>query len=371
MSTVKQTETKGGLAQDRAEVRNPEIGTGVVANEETKDPTEGEDVAGRGGRLSRLRFKKKDMPGGLWLKCESCDQTIYRKELEEKGFVCPACDFHFTLPGRQRVEMVLDPGSWEEYFADLGALDRLSFTDSVPYSEKVARTVKKTGTNEAFFVGTGMIEERPVVLGVLDFKFMGGSMGEVVGEKVALACDLARKERRPLVMFTSSGGARMHEGMLSLMQMAKTCGALASLQEAGGLSICVMTNPTTGGVTASFASVCDLTLAEPGALIGFAGPRVIATTIKQELPEGFQRSEFLLEKGQIDLIVNRKEMRSMLARLIDYGTTTWEGMPKFGAVGSVESEEGDAQANLAELPAEAVAEPSEPVGEAGAEGAAS
>jgi len=242
-----------------------------------------------------------------------------RKELEDKGNVCPACGFHFTLPGRSRVEMVLDEGSFEERFSELTALDRLHFVDSVPYSEKIKKTVKRLGQNEALICGLGRIEGRRVVLAVLDFSFMGGSMGEVVGEKVSLAADLARRERVPLIVFTSSGGARMHEGMLSLLQMAKTSAALATYNEAGGFSICVMTNPTTGGVTASFASVCDLTLAEPGALIGFAGPRVIASTIKQELPPGFQRAEFLLEKGQIDAIVPRHELRSTLARLIDFG----------------------------------------------------
>jgi acetyl-CoA carboxylase carboxyl transferase subunit beta len=274
---------------------------------------------GKEERRGRLRWKKKEMPGGLWLKCESCSQMIYRKELEEKGMVCPACDFHFTLPGRERIAMVLDEGTWEERFAELTALDRLEFKDQVPYSEKVRRTVERTGQNEALISGTGKIEGRPIVLAVLDFSFMGGSMGEVVGEKVALAADLARQRREPLVIFTSSGGARMHEGMLSLMQMAKTSAALASLNESGGFSICVLTNPTTGGVTASFASVCDITLAEPGALIGFAGPRVIATTLKQELPPGFQRAEFLLDKGQIDNIVRRSELRGVLARLIDFG----------------------------------------------------
>ncbi|MEM9803129.1 MAG: acetyl-CoA carboxylase carboxyltransferase subunit beta, partial [Planctomycetota bacterium] len=203
------------------------------------------------------------------------------------------------------------------------ALDRLDFVDSGPYSEKIARTVKKTGQKEALICGRGTIEGRPVVLGVLDFKFLGGSMGEVVGEKIALACDVARLENRPLILFTASGGARMHEGMLSLMQMAKTCSALSRLNEEGGFSVCVLTHPTTGGVTASFAMVCDITLAEPGALIGFAGPRVIASTIKQELPEGFQRAEFLLEKGQVDSIVSRDEMRRTLAMLIDYGTSSW------------------------------------------------
>ncbi len=271
------------------------------------------------GERRRRLWKKKEMPGGLWLKCESCSQMIYRKELEEKGHVCPACDFHFTLPGPDRVRMVLDQGSFQERYAGLEARDRLKFQDSVPYAEKIRRTTEKLKRSEALILGTGTIEQRPVVLAVLDFAFMGGSMGEVVGEKVALACDIARLEKRPLLIFTSSGGARMHEGMLSLMQMAKTSAALATLNEAGGFSICVLTNPTTGGVTASFASVCDITLAEPGALIGFAGPRVIASTIKQELPPGFQRAEFLLEKGQVDAIVRRKDLRPTLASLIDFG----------------------------------------------------
>lgn len=275
--------------------------------------------ASREERRARPRWKKREVPGGLWLKCESCSQMIYRKELEEKGMVCPACEFHFTLPGRERIKMVLDEGTAQEHFAELTALDRLDFKDQVPYSEKVRRAVERTGQNEALLCCTGEIQARPVVLGVLDFSFMGGSMGEVVGEKIALSADLARQRRLPLVLFTSSGGARMHEGMLSLMQMAKTTAALASYNESGGFSVCVLTNPTTGGVTASFASVCDITLAEPGALIGFAGPRVIATTLKQELPPGFQRAEFLVEKGQVDRIVRRAELKDVLARLIDFG----------------------------------------------------
>ncbi|MBK8179552.1 MAG: acetyl-CoA carboxylase carboxyltransferase subunit beta [Planctomycetes bacterium] len=259
------------------------------------------------------------MPEGLWLKCESCGQMIYRKELEEKGRVCPACEFHFTLPGRERIAMVLDPDSWQERFADVRTVDRLKFHDQVPYLDKVRKAELRTGQSEALLCGTGAIEGRPVVLAVLDFSFLGGSMGEVVGEKIALAAELAAARKLPLVIFTSSGGARMHEGVLSLMQMAKTCSALAELADKGGYSICVMCHPTTGGVTASFASVCDLTLAEPGALIGFAGPRVIATTLKQELPAGFQRAEFLLAKGQIDVIVRRADMRGTLARLLDYG----------------------------------------------------
>jgi acetyl-CoA carboxylase carboxyl transferase subunit beta len=213
---------------------------------------------------------------------------------------------------------VIDEGTWKEHFADVHALDRLQFNDQIPYLDKVRRAEERTGQAEALLCGTGEIQTRPVVLAVLDFMFMGGSMGEVVGEKIALACELAGELRRPLLVFTSSGGARMHEGVLSLMQMAKTCAALADFSDGGGFSICCMTHPTTGGVTASFASVCDVTLAEPGALIGFAGPRVIASTIKQELPTGFQRAEFLLEKGQIDRIVRRSELKQLLARLIDY-----------------------------------------------------
>ena len=329
--------------------------TSKAASEEPKQAVEENAAEEREGkRPSRFRFsKKKDMPGGLWLKCESCAQVIYRKELEARGRVCPSCSFHFTLPGRERVRMVLDEESWVEHFAEIEAADRLDFVDKIPYGEKIAKTVERVGQNEALLCGEGAIEGREVILAVLDFSFLGGSMGEVVGEKIALAADLARSKGRPLVMFTASGGARMHEGALSLMQMAKTCAALSSLSEAGGMSICVMTHPTTGGVTASFASVCDITLAEPGALIGFAGPRVIATTIKQELPEGFQRSEFLLEKGMLDAIVPREELRSTLARLLDY------------ARGSQLTAE---EASAVQGQAEAAAEPaSEPVGGEGGE----
>lgn len=273
-------------------------------------------------RRSRLRWKKKDMPGGLWVKCDACSATIYRKDLEDNALVCPTCSFHFTVTGAERLRMVADEGSYDERFAGIEALDRLGFENEGSYADKIKRTVEKTGHSEALLCGLAEILERPVVLCVLDFKFLGGSMGEVVGEKFALSCELAASLGRPLIVFTSSGGARMHEGVLSLMQMAKTCAALAELTEAGGFSICVMANPTTGGVTASFAMVTDLVLAEPGALIGFAGPRVIATTIKQELPPGFQRSEFLLEKGHVDAIVPRTELRETLASLIDFAKSS-------------------------------------------------
>jgi acetyl-CoA carboxylase carboxyl transferase subunit beta len=305
-----QPATEDPLAKER-ESNDGERGESRQGEPRPADPALGET-------RFRLR-KKKDMPGGLWLKCESCGQMIYRKELEERGRVCPSCDFHFTLPGRERLAQVLDPGSFDERFAELRALDRLEFKDNKgSYLEKVRAAEQKSGQGEALLCGLGAIEGRQVVVAVLDFSFLGGSMGEVVGEKIALAAELARQQRRPLLLFVGSGGARMHEGIISLMQMAKTSAALAAFNDAGGFSICVMTHPTTGGVTASFASVCDLTLAEPGALIGFAGPRVIATTLKIELPPGFQRAEFLLEKGQIDLIVRRGEMRARLAQLLDF-----------------------------------------------------
>jgi acetyl-CoA carboxylase carboxyl transferase subunit beta len=269
--------------------------------------------------MAWTRFtKKKDMPGGLWIKCESCGGMLFRKEFEQKHRVCGSCGYHFTLPGRDRIRLTADEGSFVEMYDDLVAEDRLGFVDRVPYKEKLAATRDKTGENDAMIVGSCTIKGYPVMLGAMNFAFMGGSMGMVVGEKVSLCIEAAIERRVPVILFSCSGGARMHEGAISLMQMAKTCSALSRLTQAGGISISVMTHPTTGGVTASFASVCDLLLAEPGALIGFAGPRVIATTIKKELPKGFQRAEFLLEKGQIDRIVTRENMRNELARLCAY-----------------------------------------------------
>ena len=271
--------------------------------------------------MAWTRFgKKKDMPGGLWIKCESCGAMLFRKEFEQKNRVCGTCGYHFTLPARERIALTVDPGTFEELWASLRAQDVLSFNDRVPYAEKLVQTKAKTGESDAIVTGKAQVKGIPCALGVMNFQFLGGSMGMVVGEKIALLCEHALTERLPVVLFACSGGARMHEGAVSLMQMAKTCGALQRLHARSVASISVMTHPTTGGVTASFASVCDLLLAEPGALIGFAGPRVIATTIKKELPKGFQRSEFLLEKGQIDRIVQRASMRDELARLLAYAT---------------------------------------------------
>jgi acetyl-CoA carboxylase carboxyl transferase subunit beta len=274
------------------------------------------------GKLSlmgwgRLR-KKKDIPGGLWTKCKDCGALIYTKEFVQNMHVCPKCGFHHTVFGRRRIEITADPGTFAERFTDLRPVDRLDFVDTVSYAEKIEKAQEKTGQTDACIAGTCQIEGHDVVLAALDFSFMGGSMGEVVGEKLAQAIELAEELKRPIIIFSASGGARMHEGAISLMQMAKTCAALQKYAASGGFSISIMTNPTTGGVTASFASVCDLMIGEPKALIGFAGPRVIQNTIQQDLPEGFQRSEFLLEKGQLDKIVSRPEMRAMIAQILRY-----------------------------------------------------
>ncbi len=264
------------------------------------------------------RKKKKDMPTGIWSKCSECGSTIYNKELVANNLVCPNCNFHHTVGARQRIEMTVDPGSFIEHFTDLRPEDRLGFVDKIPYAEKIEKAQAKTGNADACLAGLANIDGYQVSLAVLDFSFMGGSMGEIVGEKVARAVELAQEHSCPVIIFSASGGARMHEGAISLMQMAKTCAALHRFGENGGFSISVMTNPTTGGVTASFASVCDILIGEPGALIGFAGPRVIQNTIRQDLPGGFQRAEFLLEKGQIDMIVSREDLNSRIGQLIRY-----------------------------------------------------
>ncbi len=261
---------------------------------------------------------KKAVPDGLWTQCPACSETIFRKSLEANLFVCPRCEHHHRVSGRQRVQQLVDPGSFEPMNADMAPMDPLRFVDQKSYMQRIADAQKKTGESDGVQTGTGFIKGRKVVLACLDFTFLGGSMGSVIGEKISRAIETATDHDLPLVIVSCSGGARMQESGFSLMQMAKTSAALARLDEAGGLFISVLADPTTGGVTASFAMLGDVILAEPRALIGFAGPRVIAQTIRQELPEGFQTSEFLMERGFVDRIVHRSRLRSEISRVIDY-----------------------------------------------------
>ena len=262
---------------------------------------------------------KRGVPEGLWLKCGGCGATIYRKEAEERLNVCPQCDFHWYVSAATRIEQILDTGTFEEWDSNLRPTDPLGFKDQKPYADRIVAEQRRTGLSDAAITGSGMIRARRVALGVTDSAFIMGSMGSVVGERLARLVERATAGRLPLIIISASGGgARMHEGILSLMQMAKVSAALARYSKAGGLFISVLTNPTMGGVAASFASLGDLCFAEPRALTGFAGPRTIKATIRMELPKGFQTSEFLLEHGFIDRIVARKDLKSEIARVIDY-----------------------------------------------------
>jgi acetyl-CoA carboxylase carboxyl transferase subunit beta len=261
---------------------------------------------------------RRSVPEGLWLRCPSCAQMIYRRQMESNLHVCPECDHHYRISARTRIEQLADPDTFVPMFTELRAKDPLKFTDLKSYPERIKREQIKTGETEGCQAGKCFIKGRPTMIACLDLTFMMGSMGSVAGEKITRAIEEATKQGLPVIVVSCSGGARMQEAALSLMQMAKTSAALARHDDAGGLFISVLTDPTTGGVTASFAMLGDFNLAEPKALIGFAGPRVIKQTIRQDLPEGFQRSEFLRERGMIDRVVHRHELRSELARLIDY-----------------------------------------------------
>lgn len=263
--------------------------------------------------------KKRGVPEGLWLRCDGCGATIFRKQVEQGLGLCPECGHHFYVPANIRIQQLLDAGSFEEWFTDLAPSDPLGFADKKPYRERLVAEQQKTGLTEACIAGRGHMRGRPLVLAITDSAFIMGSMGSVVGEKLTRAVENATQLRLPLVIVSGSGGgARMHEGIFSLMQMGKVSAALARYHEAGGLFISVLTNPTMGGVAASFASLGDVVIAEPRALIGFAGPRVVKATVNQPLPDNFQTSEFLLEHGFVDRIVARPDLRSELARLIDY-----------------------------------------------------
>jgi acetyl-CoA carboxylase carboxyl transferase subunit beta len=257
--------------------------------------------------------KVSRVPEGLWVKCPSCGRALYHKDLVEALQVCSHCGHHFRMSAADRLATLFDDGVWTEYDAGLRSLDPLKFTDTKPYRARLESTIQKTGLKDAVQVGSGSIEGIPTVIAAMEYSFIGGSMGVVVGEKITRGAERALESGSPLIIVSCSGGARMMEGALSLMQMAKISAALGRLDRAGLPYISILTDPTTGGVTASFAMLGDLNIAEPKALIGFAGPRVIEQTIRQKLPEGFQRSEFLLEKGFIDLIVDRRELKATVA----------------------------------------------------------
>jgi acetyl-CoA carboxylase carboxyl transferase subunit beta len=266
-----------------------------------------------------LKRPKRGVPEGLWVRCPGCQATVFRKEVEKRLGVCPECDYHWYVSARERIQQLLDEGTFEEWDADLEPADPLGFVDRRPYPERLKEEQQRTGLKDAAIVGTGMIRARRVAFGVTDSAFIMGSMGSVVGEKLTRTIERATEQNLPLIFVSGSGGgARMHEGALSLMQMAKVTAALARFHEAGGLYISVLTNPTMGGVAASFAALGDVIFAEPKALIGFAGPRTIKATIRIELPKGFQTSEFLLEHGFIDRIVRRQDLKTEIARAIDY-----------------------------------------------------
>jgi len=264
----------------------------------------------RGEQESRI-------PEGLWVKCQACKEIIYRKDLLKNHSVCPKCAFHFRIPARERLELLFD-GSWEEFDTRLLSSDPLGFSDTKAYADRLREGKAKTDSFDAVVSALGTLEGQPTLIASMEYGFIGGSMGVVVGEKVTRAIERALAERLPLIVVSCSGGARMMEGTLSLMQMAKIAAALARLDDARLPFISLLTDPTTGGVTASFAMLGDINVAEPGALIGFAGPRVIEQTIRQKLPEGFQRSEFLLAHGMLDMVVDRRELKKTLARSIRF-----------------------------------------------------
>ncbi len=287
-----------------------------------EEPTEEQQVVSPydTSRLSGVpQRKKREVPDGLWMRCPGCEGMLYRKVVSENLEVCPECEHHFRISGRKRVAQLVDPGTFEELFADLVPDDPLEFRwGEKTYVDRLAKEQEKTGDTDAILTGVAYIRGRRVALGVMDGEFLMGSMGSVVGEKLTRLIERATAASLPLIVVCISGGARMHEGALSLMQMAKTSAALGRYDETGGLYISVLTDPTMAGTSASFAMLGDVIIAEPGAMIGFTGARVIANTIKTDLPAGFQRAEFLMEQGFVDMIIPRHKLQSEIARLIDY-----------------------------------------------------
>ncbi len=263
-----------------------------------------------------IKSTKRVSPDGLWQKCEHCHEITYRQDFAANQYTCVKCSFHFSIPPDERLRHFLDGDSFLAMDEDLRSKDPFQFCDAKPYSQRLSEAWEKTGNYDAIVCGEGLLYQRPIQVGVFDFRFMGGSMGSVVGEKISRLYQRARQKRQPAVLFTASGGARMQEGIVSLMQMAKTCAALGQLKEEGIPFISIMTNPTTGGVAASFAMLGDINIAEPGALIGFAGPRVIKQTIGQNLPEGFQTAEYLFTHGMVDLICHRTQLRDKVGQIL-------------------------------------------------------
>jgi acetyl-CoA carboxylase carboxyl transferase subunit beta len=266
----------------------------------------------------RASDEKRVRTEGLWVKCEGCRQIIWKKELEENLNVCPKCEYHFRIDSGERLLLLLDEGTIETADENLASTDPLNFTDTRPYKERLEKSEASTGLKDAIINASGTLNGRPVIVSSMEYSFIGGSMGAVVGESITRAIERACEQKKPIIVVSASGGARMMEGVVSLIQMAKISAALARLDAAKVPYISVLTDPTTGGVTASYAMLGDLNIAEPGALIGFAGPRVIEQTIRQKLPEGFQRSEFLLQHGMLDAVVHRKEMKNYIARALDF-----------------------------------------------------
>lgn len=260
--------------------------------------------------------KKIKIPEGMWVKCDSCKEIIYKKEIDKNLRICPKCNYHFRISARERLNLLVDEGSFVEMDAGLASTDPLNFKDKIPYMDRLEENRKKSGMEEAAISGEAMLEGRPVIMVILDFSFMGGSMGSVVGEKIVRAAEAALEKKIPLITVASSGGARMQEGIFSLMQMARVSAAIAKLNENSVLYISLLADPTFGGVTASFAMLGDVIIAEPKSLIGFAGARVIEQTIKQQLPDDFQRAEFLLDHGMLDIVADRKELKKIIGQII-------------------------------------------------------
>lgn len=262
--------------------------------------------------------KKVKIPEGLWVKCDNCKEIIYKKEIEKNLKVCPKCNYHFRISAQERLELLVDKDTFEEMNGNITSGDPLGFRDTVSYKERIKENQKKSGLKEAVITGEARIKGYPVIIAIMDFSFLGGSMGSAVGEKIVRAAEAALEKKLPLITVSSSGGARMQEGIFSLLQMAKTSASIARLKEARVPFISILCDPTFGGVTASFAMLGDIIIAEPRSLIGFAGPRVIEQTIKQQLPENFQRAEFLLSHGMIDIVVDRKDLRDMIGRILGH-----------------------------------------------------